>query len=77
MSVTTTVQTGFDLRGIAEVLAPGSFRLDPLGLVSGYKAYQIYTGLSAKSDAELAELGLERANLPSVAMAAAYRLRSA
>ena len=77
MSVATTAQTGFDLRGIAEALAPGSFRFDPLGFVSGYKAYQIYTGLSAKSDAELTALGLKRADLPGVAMAAANRLRAA
>ena len=76
MSVATIAPTGLDLRRVAEMLAPGSFRFDPMGLVSGYKAYLIHTGLSAKSDRELAEIGLTRADLPRVAMRAVDTLRT-
>ncbi len=75
MSVATATPLGFDLRAIAETLAPGSFRFDPFGLVSGYKAYLIYTGLAAKSDGELAKLGLSRKDLPHAAMQAVNILR--
>ena len=75
MSIAATASAGFDLARIAEALAPGSFRIDPLGMVSGYKAYLIYTGLAAKNDAELAVLGLDRKDLPLVAMKAANALR--
>lgn len=77
MSMTTTAQAGIDLRAIAASFAPGSFRFDPFGLVSGYKAYLIYTGLDAKSDSELAEIGLSRRDLPRAAMTAANVLRTA
>lgn len=77
MSAATATQTGtgIDFRALAETVAPGRIRFDPLGFVSGYKAYQIYTGLSAKSDADLAGMGLTRADLPHVAMSAASVLR--
>lgn len=77
MSVATVTHNGIDLRRIAGALAPGAFRFDPLGFVSGYKAYQIYTGLAAKSEQELASLGLTREELPRFAMRAADSLRAA
>lgn len=77
MSTAAAVQSGFDPRRIAEALAPGTFRFDPLGIVSGYKAYLIYTGLAAKSDKELAAMRLDRRDLPRVAMDAANGLRAA
>lgn len=77
MSTATVAQSGIDLRRIADALAPGAIRFDPLGIVSGYKAYQIYTGLAAKSDTELAALGLDRTELPRFAMKAADSLRAA
>lgn len=66
----------FDVRSLAERFAPGRIRLDPAGLVSGYKAYQIYTALAAKSDGELAGLGLRRSALPAIAMRAATEARA-
>ena len=77
MTTATIAQTSIDLRTIAERLAPGRFRFDPLGVVSGYKAYQIYTGLSAKSDQDLARLGVRRTDLPRIAIAAVENLRTA
>lgn len=76
MALATAAQPAVDLGRIAEALAPGRFRFDPLGIVSGYKAYVIYTELSARSDAELARLGLDRADLARVAMDAARDMRA-
>ncbi len=77
MTVATAIPNGINLRGVADALAPGAFRFDPLGLVSGYKAYLIYTGLAAKSDEELTLLGLHRTELPRVAIEAVEKLRVA
>lgn len=76
MSTATYAGSGIDLRALASAFAPGPVRFDPLGLVSGYKAYSIYTALTSKSDAELARLGLEREDLPRAAMDAATTLRA-
>lgn len=76
MSAATLSQNGIDLQSIAQALAPGKIRFDPLGMISGYKAYLIYTGLAAKSDQELEKLGLTRAELPKTAMLAASSLRN-
>jgi hypothetical protein len=70
MGIAATAPGGIDLRSIADAIAPGKVRFDPLGLVTGYKAYQIHTALAAKSDAELACMGLQRKDLPGVAMSA-------
>lgn len=75
--VALTAPGGVDLRSLASTLAPGALHADPFGLVSGYKAYLIFTGLSAKSDAELANLGLTRSDLPRAAMKAVEALRAA
>lgn len=77
MTAATAQNPGLDLGKLAETLAPGSFRFDPFGLVSGYKTYQIFTALSAKSDAELADLGITRTDLPAMAIKAADNLRAA
>jgi hypothetical protein len=70
MSLAATAPRGIDLRAIADAVAPRPVRFDPLGLVSGFKAYQIYTALAAKTDAELSQIGLVRSDLPRVAMTA-------
>lgn len=75
MSVATATPYSIDIRSIADAFAPGAIRFDPLGIVSGYKAYMIYTGLAAKSDAELADLGMKRTDIPRVAMQAANLVR--
>lgn len=61
-----------DLRKLAGRGSPRVGRFDPFGLVTGYKAYRIYEELAWKTDAELAELGLTRADLPRVAFDAAH-----
>jgi len=76
MSATTATAT-LDLRALASAFAPGTYNFDPLGLVSGYKAYLIFTGLDASSDAELGRMGLARADLPRAAMEAAKVLQRA
>jgi len=45
---------------------------DPFGIASGYRAYAIYSTLEAKSDDELAAMGLKRTDLPRVAAKALY-----
>ena len=55
---------------LADAIAPKPLRFDPLGFVSGFEAYQIYTALAAKTDGELAALGLGRADLANAAMTA-------
>ncbi|SLN64178.1 hypothetical protein ROJ8625_03253 [Roseivivax jejudonensis] len=65
------------LSDIVSAIAPRKFKFDPLGLVSGYRSYTIYTRLAAKSDAELAELGIARTDLPRVAMEAVFQNRDA
>lgn len=51
-------------------VAPRRSLADPFGIVSGYRAYVVYTQLSALGDVELAEMGLTRADLPRAAMEA-------
>jgi hypothetical protein len=76
MNMTATAPKAIDLRAIAAAIAPGSIRFDPFGFVSGYKAYLIYTALAAKSDAELARMGLERSAISRVAMESAQALHA-
>lgn len=75
MAVATFDTAQFDFGTVARTFAPGSFTFDPFGLVSGYKAYLIYTGLSARSDSELADMGIERTDVPRVAFEASKTLR--
>ncbi len=75
MSFTATAPTGIDLRALANDFAPGTIQFDLFGFVSGYKAYLIYTALAAKSDADLANMGFDRTDLPAVAMASARQAR--
>jgi hypothetical protein len=50
-------------------------RFDPLGIVSGFRAYRIYSYLAGKSDAELARMGMEREKIVRVAMDTALGAR--
>ncbi|POF34508.1 hypothetical protein [Roseibium marinum] len=77
-----TISTVFDapvikLQDVIKSITPKRPNFDPLGLVSGYRAYLLYTHLSAKSDNELALMGVTRAELPSVAMDAVFKGREA
>lgn len=74
---TLTARRGADVRAIADRFAPGTVRFDPLGIVSGFKAYLIYSALSAKSDLELEAMGLRREDLGKTAVEAANVLRAA
>ena len=77
MTAAVATPQSLDLVEIAARFAPGDFRIDPFGVVSGYKAYMIYTGLAGKSDAELSAMGLTRADLPRTAVEAAKVLQAA
>lgn len=52
-------------------IVPGGIKRDPLGFVSGYRAYAIYTRLASLSDTTLAGMSIDRRDLPRVAMDAA------
>lgn len=66
-----------DLTEVINAVAPKRFLRDPFGLVSGYRAYLVYTHLAAKSDAELKNLGLSRDMLARTAMQVVLDGRSA
>lgn len=70
MSMATTNYQGLDLRSIAEAIAPKRTKFDLFGLVSGYKAYLVYSALEAKSDEELDRIGLERKDIARAAFEA-------
>ncbi len=74
MSMTASYPTPALADLIGRIAPPKALR-DPLGLISGYRAYLIYTHLSAKSDEELLALGVHRGDLPSLAMQAAQNGR--
>ena len=48
-------------------------RFDPFGIVSGFKAYWIYSDLTERSDAELSAMGIERSDLAHIAIEKAER----
>ncbi|MGR3757627.1 MAG: DUF1127 domain-containing protein [Tranquillimonas sp.] len=54
-----------------------SFLADPFGFTTGLRAYRTYLALDALSDRELADLGLERANVARAAMDAAFAEKDA
>ncbi|WP_299757681.1 hypothetical protein [uncultured Boseongicola sp.] len=68
MNYITASRKSFDLPSLAGVLGLDHLRASVRGMVSGYKAYQVYTRLDGMSDNQLKASGLERAELPSVAM---------
>jgi len=70
MLAATLANPAISFRDIADTIAPNGRRFDPLGLVSGYKSYLVYSALAAKSDTDLAAMGLARADVPRVALEA-------
>ena len=48
-------------------------RFDPFGLISGFKAFLVYSDLSDRSDAQLAAMGIDRADIVQIAMTDAQR----
>lgn len=65
------------LQDIIAAIAPKRSGFDPLGLVSGYRAYLVFTHLNAKTDSELAAIGLKRADIAKVAIGTISRSRAA
>lgn len=47
-----------------------SFGKDPLGLRAGWRGFVVWRDLNSLSDAELATRGVNRADIPALAMAA-------
>ncbi|MGR3495970.1 hypothetical protein [Citreimonas sp.] len=74
-TVTTNITRRADFRGLVDAIAPKRFVRDPFGLFSGFRAYRVHAHLSGKSDAELEQIGLTRADLPRVAMEAVFDQR--
>jgi len=69
MTVSTSHNTlAPSLREIANAIAPKGGLKDFYGLLSGLRAYRVYTALESRSDPELRAMGLTRADLPRVAM---------
>ena len=69
----TAATLSYDQVSLTELLAEfvgkrPTIRL--FGMIPGYRAYLAYTFLNAKSDEELAELGLDRSDIGRVAMSA-------
>lgn len=64
-----------DLTALIDAVAPQRFPRDPLGILSGYRAYLVHASLSVKSDAELAALGVRRKDLPRLAMEVVFEGR--
>lgn len=77
MTAATINVPSVDISRLADAIAPKRSRSDFFGLVPGYRAYLIYTHLEAKSDPELARLGLNRRDLPRIALEAAFDLKDA
>jgi hypothetical protein len=70
-----TVSTSFNtpapsLRDITNSVAPKGGLKDLFGLLSGLRAYRVYTALESRSDPELRAMGLTRKDLPRVALEA-------
>ena len=65
------------LPSLADLIAPRRFIADPFGLVSGYRAYLVYTFLSNRTDAELHRLGLERRDISRATTEAVFNRKPA
>jgi len=68
MNYITVSRKSFDLPSLTGVLGWDHLRASIHGMVSGYKAYQVYIRLDGMSDNQLKARGLQRAELPNVAM---------
>lgn len=55
------------LKSVIQEIAPEHFWRDPFGLISGYRAYLVYSYLDGKTDEELLALGIDRGDVPRVA----------
>ena len=71
MNIIASAPIGLRLCPIAQAMKPGHDKFDPFGFVTGFKVFKVDTSLESVSDAELAEMGFDRENLPRAAMQAA------
>jgi uncharacterized protein YjiS (DUF1127 family) len=60
-----------DLTSFFKSLLPTK-AVDPFGIFAGFRAYRMFQDLDAKTDRELAELGIERGDIARVAMDATF-----
>jgi hypothetical protein len=74
MTTATATASTFDHGSTRE--AGRARAVDPFGIVSGFRAYRIYSDLDAKSDRELARIGLDRATIARAAIDAAFDRRA-
>ncbi|WP_212524359.1 hypothetical protein [Actibacterium sp. MT2.3-13A] len=64
----TAVEYGSpQLLEIIRDVAPRNFSRDFFGLLTGFRAFRIYSFLTEMSDAQLASLGLDRTNIARAA----------
>jgi hypothetical protein len=66
-----TFTTPIHLEATTRADGPGR-RFDPFGIVSGFRAYRIYTDLAALSDVLLSSVGLERGSIARVTAERAF-----
>lgn len=67
MTVSAANPRAVDFRALVDAIAPRRWNFEVFGLAAGWRGYRVYTALAAKSDAELAAMGLSRADLPRAA----------
>ncbi len=67
-ATTTHATAGAVLNDTLRDIAAATGRFDPLGIVTGFRIYRVYTYLSQRSDVELHEMGIARDDIPQVAM---------
>lgn len=61
------------LQDLLRKIAPASIKFDPLGLVSGYKAYRVWQHLSDMDDQQLAAHGISRSEIPRLAAQSIFK----
>lgn len=72
ISSSSPASHGLGIRAFFASLFSRRGAADPLGIFAGFTAYRIYNALAEKSDAELAGMGLARADIAQVAFRRAY-----
>ncbi|MFT7106144.1 MAG: hypothetical protein ACJAVT_000661 [Yoonia sp.] len=68
MNVITVSHRSFAASSNFSVIGFGRVRANLQGMMSGFEAYKVYTALDAMSDSQLKAKGMDRAELPAIAM---------
>jgi hypothetical protein len=68
MTLINASRRAFDQFSLSDIFNIGGVVAFWNGLMSGYKAYQLYTDLDGQSDAQLKANGVSRVDLPRIAM---------